>query len=131
MVVVVVRGVVVDNRIVDIVVVSGGGVAVIVVFFGFSGAKITNFNTRKRVMAKIVKTIKHMPMILTQRRCHHLRRPLFAVADSLNTWLLCILFSKRNFYLSLYTYDLAKRRNVYLSIHCGLTAWLDEKNTCI
>jgi hypothetical protein len=88
--------VVVDNGIIDIVVGGGGCVAGMVVFFGSFGATITRLYTRGRIIAKIVKTIKHMPMILNQRRCHHLRGRLFLVTDSLNTRLLCIVFSTRN-----------------------------------
>jgi hypothetical protein len=59
---------VVSIGIFDISVASGGGgVAVIVVIFGFFRARTTSFNTRERVIAKTVKTIKHMKMILTQR----------------------------------------------------------------
>jgi hypothetical protein len=86
--------VVVDNGIIDIVV--DGCVAGMVVFFGSFSATITRLYTRGRIIAKIVKTIKHMPMILNQRRCHHLRGRLFLVTDSLNTRLLCIVFSTRN-----------------------------------
>jgi hypothetical protein len=56
----------------DVVVVVCGAVVVVssegvVVVFDFSGVKTANFNTRERVTATIVKTIKEIHMILTQR----------------------------------------------------------------
>jgi hypothetical protein len=56
----------------DVVVVVCGAVVFVssegvVVVFDFSGVKTVNFNTRERVTATIVKTIKEIHMILTQR----------------------------------------------------------------
>ncbi len=60
---------------VDIVVIDGDGVGVVV--FAFLGARITNFNTRENGIINIIRTIKQMKIIVTQRRCQHLRRSIF------------------------------------------------------
>ncbi len=45
-----------------------GGIAVVVVMLsGFLGARMANFNNRERTIAKIVKTIKEIKMILAYR----------------------------------------------------------------
>ncbi len=77
--------------VVDVVVVSNGSVSIVVVISDSLRARTTNFNTRERVTAKIVKTIKEMQMIKTQRRCHHFCGLLFSVIPSLCTWLSYIL----------------------------------------
>ncbi len=60
--------VVVVNDVGEVVVADGDGmVAVVVVISGLSGARITNFNSKPRATANIVRTIKQMNMILTQR----------------------------------------------------------------
>jgi hypothetical protein len=90
-VVVIIVGVVTDVFAVsgvDIVVVTSSDVVVImVVISDFLGTRITNFNTRDRLIANIVRTIKDMPMILTQRWCHHLCGPILSEANSRNSWL--------------------------------------------
>jgi hypothetical protein len=68
------------TSVVVVVVVDKGGISVVV--SGFLGARMTNFNSRDRVTAKSVKTIKEMQMILTRRCCHHLLRPLVLWAYS-------------------------------------------------
>ena len=71
-----------------VVVTGGDGVMTVVeVVSGFLGARIMNFNIRERVTANIVRTIKDMQIILTQRWCHHLRGPIFLVTYLLNSWL--------------------------------------------
>ena len=79
-----------------VAVVNSECIAVMAVVSNFPGFEMANLNTRGRMTAKTVKTIKEMPMIFTERRCHHLRRPLFLVTHSLYTWLLCIICSIRN-----------------------------------
>jgi hypothetical protein len=68
---------------VDIVVVTGSDD--VVVISSFFGAKTTNINTRERIIANIISTIKDMPMILTQVYCHHLRGSIFLGTFSSNT----------------------------------------------
>jgi hypothetical protein len=70
---------VVDEDGVDIVVVSGNVAGV----SGFDDAKTTKCNTSERITAKTAKMTKEMQMILTQRRCHHLRGPIFSGTYSL------------------------------------------------
>jgi hypothetical protein len=77
--------------VVDVVVVSNGSVSIVVVISDSLRARTTNFNTRQGVAAKIIKTIKEMQMIATQRRCHRLCGLLFSVIPSLCTWLSYIL----------------------------------------
>ena len=52
---------------VDIAVVTADGVVMVVMLSGFLGARMTNFNNRERLIAKIVKTIKAIEMILIRR----------------------------------------------------------------
>jgi hypothetical protein len=59
--------VVVGNVGIDVTVVVAGDAAVVVVVPGFAGSRMTNFNVRERVTAKIVKTTRDMQMILNQR----------------------------------------------------------------
>ncbi len=58
-----------------------GDVCIVEVISDFFGARMTNFKTRESVTTKIVKAIKDMPMILTQRWRHHLFGPLFSGAN--------------------------------------------------
>lgn len=78
-------GVVVDDGSVDIAVVGRSGVMMMVVVLRLFGAKITNFNTKERAIAKMIKMKKHTSKIITQRRRHHLGDLLSPVTDSLNT----------------------------------------------
>jgi len=83
---------------VDIVVVVAGcddAVAVMVVS-RFLGARITNFNSKERVTANIVRMIKDMQMILTYRYCHHLRSSIFFETLSLYSGFGCILCPSKN-----------------------------------
>ena len=50
-----------------VAVVAVGNGDIVVVVSGFLGARMTKFNSRDRVIAKIVKTIKEMQIILNQR----------------------------------------------------------------
>ena len=72
-------------------------IIVVMLVVEFAGLRITNFNSRERVTAKIAKTIREMPMI--QRHCRNLYRTLFPVLLSIYAWLLCILCFTRNFSL--------------------------------
>lgn len=74
----------------DMDVVTADGVVVVVMLSDFLGVRMTNFNNRERVTAKIVKTIAEMQMILIQRWCHHWRGLLFLVTSSTYAWLICI-----------------------------------------
>jgi hypothetical protein len=57
----------VDVDVGDIAVVTADGVVMVVMLSGFLGARMTNFNNRERLIAKIVKTIKAIEMILIRR----------------------------------------------------------------
>jgi len=79
---------------VDIVAVTGsddaaGGM----VISSFLGARITNFNTRGRVTANIIRTIEDMRIILVQRYCHRLPSILSLALYSLYNGLYYILCS--------------------------------------
>jgi len=56
-------------------------VFIVVVISCFLGARMTNFKTRESVTTKIVKAIKDIPVILTQRWRHHLFGPFFSGAN--------------------------------------------------
>jgi hypothetical protein len=67
-------------------------VVVVTLVFGFAELRITNFNSRERLTAKIAKTIKEIAMI--QRRCRRLDRTILL---SGYIWLLCIVYFTINF----------------------------------
>jgi hypothetical protein len=69
--------------VVVVVVIGSDDVVAAVVVSGFLGARTTNINTRERVNANIVRTIKDIEMILTQQWCHHFCGSIFLVASSL------------------------------------------------
>ncbi len=46
-------------------------IVVVTLVFGFSGARITNFNIRERIIARIAKIIKATKAILIQRWRRH------------------------------------------------------------
>ena len=61
---------------VEVIVVTGRDDTMTVVMLSDFGARITNFNTRERVVAIITRTKKDTQMILTRGRCHRFCSPV-------------------------------------------------------
>jgi hypothetical protein len=77
-------GAVVVSGVDNVVVTDDDGAWVVIMVSGLVGAKIRSFNSRERVTAHIVRTMRDTQTILTHRYCHHFRGPILLLAYSLN-----------------------------------------------